>query len=309
MIRTNRLKTTAVLFSALLPFTLVTPSTASADIEIIGVGTAVKTLTMDNCPSYCSGNIDSTEDGGTNILSSSTELSTDVGVAKGMATLDGENGTPVLKVMTESNANTGAFSTAWGIQQYTYTGSTTTTLDLQIVIEGMATGNAQITGNVAAIKADDLPWTGDMATLIYELVPYDTVLAHDTLWLTAGSGSLVGSSISLTLEPGDTFFLRADLSANGNRSDAADAFNESNSLTMYFSDNSQLQAATEPEKESELGYEDRKQLIKTLLKVAYEDFQFNRQEKIIIRKTAELLGVSQEDTTDLGIEVRLEAQQ
>ncbi len=229
-------------------FTTILPSIVSAAPILDDWGTSTSVSSADNCPSYCTGNFEFNENGGANQYSAYSELNNVAGSGKAFAQVNGAGYTPILKASVSSNDGTGMWASAWGIQHYTYTGSESMVLDLNLNLHGSVFGDGQIRGDVAVIKGDTLPWTSDMATLIYELVPSDDVLADESLFITGGYDQTVTSTISINLEAGDSFFVRADLKARGKRGGSADAFN---TFTMNFSDNSLLQAtgqaATGPE--------------------------------------------------------------
>lgn len=282
--------------------TLLFPMMASANVTLDGWGTSTSVTTMDDCPSYCTGNVDSDSDGGVNITSSSTELDNGVGNGKALATIDGSSYTPSLKVYAESQANTGTFASAWGIQQYTYTGTTPKTIELNLNLHGVVTGDGQLKGEVAVIKGDQIPWTNDMATLVYELVDYNDVLGFESLFLTSNSGDLALNTLTFEVNEGDTFYVRADLSSYGKRDGIADGYN---TFTMSFEDDSNLVAASQPEEDNGgLSYDDRLQIIKTLWEVAYEDQKFTRHEKRVVRKAARLLELNKGDARLLKLEVK-----
>jgi hypothetical protein len=278
----------------------------SAEITLDGWGTSAAVFSFDDCPSYCTGNIDSNEEGGVDQASSSAELNNIAGTGKSLAQVNGSGYTPVLKAQLSSNANRGMYANAWGIQHYVYTGTEETTLQLNLNLHGSVSGDGKIKGAVAVIKGDELPWTDDMATLIYELVDYQDVLAHDSLFISSGIDQTDSVSLEVALSPGDSFFVRADLLTNGKREGSVDAFN---TFTMSFDDASQLQAATQPEQEESLSYAARSLLIKTLWEVAYEDDNFTRRERRIVRRAAKLLGLNKGDARLLKLEVKAEAAQ
>ena len=277
----------------------------SAEITLDGWGTSASVFTFSECPSYCTGDLEIVEQGGVDLDSSIATLNNASGNGQALAEVNGSGYTPVLKALSSSNENKGVNANAWGIQQYTYTGTEETILELNLNLHGSVSGDGKIIGHVAVIKGDELPWTGDMATLIYEMVDYEDVLGHDSLFITSGDNQTTNTVIEITLNPGESFFVRADLLTNGRREGAADAYN---TFTMSFDDDSQLQAANQPEQEDNLSYSARMQLIKTLWEVAYEDGNFTRRERRIVRRAAKLLELDKTDWKMLKQEVKAEAQ-
>jgi len=279
-----------------------------ANVELNNWGTATDIVSFSDCPSYCTGNIDSVSDGGIGSKQSSSTLNNDYGSAKAFAEINGSGFTPVLKAIAGAQAGTGIYAKAYGIQQYTYTGSETTSLELNLNLHGVISGEGRISGQVAVIKGDEIPWTGDMATLVYELVPYENVLGYESLFIVPGTDENAQTSFVFDVEPGDTFFVRADLNTRGLRSGSADAYN---TFTMNFTDDSQLIATSdpkpqpEPEPEPELTDEI---VVKYLWQAAYSDGRFSFFERLVVYHAARLLGLSMAEIKALKEEVIAESE-
>lgn len=274
-----------------------------ADVELNNWGTATDIVSFSDCPSYCTGNIDSVSDGGIDLKQSSSQLNNAYGSAKAFAEINGSGFTPVLKAIAGAEAGTGIYAKAYGIQQYTYTGTESTTLELNLNLHGVISGEGRITGQVAVIKGDEIPWTGDMGTLVYELVPYENVLGFESLYIIPGTAENAQTSFLFDVQPGDTFFVRADLNTRGLRGGSADAFN---TFTMNFSDDSNLIAASDPEPQPEPEPEPEltgEVVVKYLWQEAYSDGRFSFFERFIIFHAARILGVSVDDIRALKQEV------
>ncbi len=282
------------------------PAMANAEVILNDWGTSTYVASFDDCPSYCTGNYEFNENGGFDQYSSSSELNNIAGTGMAFAEVNGAGYTPVLKAKASSNSGTGVYANAWGVQHYTYTGTETKTIELNLNLHGSVSGEGSIQGEIAVIKGNELPWTSDMATLIYELVPYEDVIANEFLFINSGSNQTNTGVLSITLEAGDSFFVRADLKTSGKRDGAADAYN---TFTMNFSDDSELTATVKPAVEIDEDYEARLQIVKELWTVAYEDNKFSRREKRIIRKVARLLELNPGDSKQVKREVKQEARQ
>lgn len=270
------------------------PVTSFADVELTSWGTSASVITFSECPSYCTGTIYTDEVGGINQTTANLSYTNESGSTEALAEINGAGYTPVLKARSISVEGRGVNANAYGIQQYTYTGNTPTTLELDLNLHGVVIGNGRITGHVAVIKGEDIPWTGDMGTLVYELVQSEDVLAYDSVYLTEGADENATTTLSIELEAGDTFFVRADLLTRGRQGGSADAFN---TFTMEFSDDSQLVAASNPEPQPEPEPELTKEVvIHYLWTAAYDDQRFNFFERFIIHSAAKMLGMSRADS-------------
>ncbi|WP_283788094.1 hypothetical protein QNI23_003065 [Bermanella sp. WJH001] len=281
------------------------PAISYADVELTNWGTSASAVTFSDCPSYCTGEINITEDGAINQTSATITYSDMSGSADVLAQINGSDYTPVLKARSISEDGRGVNANAYGIQQYTYTGSVPTTIDLFINLHGVVLGEGQVTGRVAVIKGDDIPWTGDMGTLVYELVSPDDVLAYDSIFVTENSGENASMVISFDVEVGDTFFVRADLLTRGRRGGSADAYN---TFTMEFDDATQLIASSNPEPQPEPTPElTNEVVVKYLWSAAYNDQRFNFFERFVIYSAAKILGMSHADISRIKNEVKAEA--
>lgn len=282
-------------------------ATSFAEVELTNWGTSASVITFSDCPSYCTGTIYTDSVGGIEETSATISYANESGSTDALAEINGSGYTPVLKARSNSAEGRGVNANAYGIQQYTYTGTVPTTIDLDLNLHGIVTGNGQIKGQVAVIKGNEIPWTGDMATLVYELVESEDVLAYDYLYITEGADENASTTISFNLEVGDTFFVRADLLTRGRNGGEADAFN---TFTMNFSDASQLQAASNPDPEPQPEPKPeltKESVIKFLWTAAYDDQRFNFFERFIIHSSAKILGMNRTESNVLKNEVKEEA--
>lgn len=204
-------------------------------------GAEVGIATLSPCPSYCGGGggmFDSSIDGGEFSTTAYTSLSNSDGNGQASASLAGSSSLPVLGAEGFSGPDSRSDSYAVGMLGYTYTGATSTTISLDIMLEGEAGGEGYVYSNVAVILGDVNDYSHDYATFIYEVVPGNpdlSVLGTSNLDLEVDVGQqMLMDSISFTLDPGDEFFVWAGLNAGGVRDGYGDAFN---TLSMSFSDN------------------------------------------------------------------------
>ena len=183
----------------------------------------------------------------------------DMGLTSSEVQLDNTNvGVPVLKARAQSYSNDGWVSAiAFGIQGYQYTGAGPTTIQLgaglsgSIVnpVDGATGGPSDVTGfsiGVWLLQPDpSLTFPGPGATLASFV---DSVISSTQIaasWLPADSNAAGDvtlstglSPLSISLDPGDEFYLMAGLVASATGPGrSADAFG---TLTMDFVDGSNL---------------------------------------------------------------------
>lgn len=201
--------------------------------------------TVSPCPSFCGGiggTAENVSDGGELSTSAYTSLNNSDGNGQASADLSGPTYLPILAAEGFSGPDSRVDSGAVGMLGYTYAGATSTTISLDIVLEGEVGGttdefDAWVNSNVAVILGDVDYYTTHYPTFIFEVVPGTPGLeelgtSNLSLDLNAGQQTLMGS-ISFTLDPGDEFFVWAGLEAGGIRDGYGDAFS---TLTMSFSD-------------------------------------------------------------------------
>ena len=281
---------------------------AEDDIELDSWGVRAAVATLD-CPNGCTV-YNRLQDGGINEDTASIAHSTNEGTGEAYADLSGSGFTPVLKAKSSSTGTDNRSSAgAVGIQKYTYVGTEPKTFTFDLHLHGVVTGtpgDAGIRADVAVIRGD-IVWNSDMATLVYELVPYSDVLAYQSLYIRAGLEENTSTTVSFEVQPGEEFFVRADLVASSDDGASADAFN---TFTITIDDPAGLIAESnpepqpEPQPEPELTHED---VVKYLWEYAYEDGTFKRYERFAIFHISKFLGLSLADIRRLKEEVIAEA--
>lgn len=244
------------LFAALL---LSAPVYANATI-LSGYGAVATTWTADNCPSYlqCNNGVNAdigqvaavASDGG-EFISSATASEDTYAMGQALAELTGDTYLPVLKAQTSADPAKAGFARAFASQGFTYSGSTATTVNLNINLHGVIgvydanTGNTDdLVATVAVIIGSEMPWyTGDISLLSAEIASGET-LGLEYLTITPDDGLDVdvntSTTISFNLDPGTDFFVVAALTAHSLNGYA----NGWNTLTMAFDDNTGLTAAS-----------------------------------------------------------------
>ncbi len=210
---------------------LTLPMSAKSAI-IGGWGVAAITSTASNCPSFCTSDnggqfardSESAEEGSFAFASENT-----FGQTQSLAELTGIGDLPLLKAEASSDAGRGAFATAFAAQAYTYGGTTATTLTLDFDLTGTVGNNDNnayksniISSNVAVVKTSGGDFFSDFGTLVFEVLSGEERVGYESMFISL-SNSDTFASIDIDLNPGDDYFVIADLRANA-RNGFADAF-------------------------------------------------------------------------------------
>lgn len=188
-----------------------------------------------------------------NQTSSSASGSDARGTVAASASLTGPTLTPVLHAYaqdtgvctggpcgTATGTNMVNWAGAFGVQGYTYTGTQSTTYTINANLTGSVTNNASgIYAEIYAFEGPSFTFYPYSNILISELgaIPMgNTVLGTGNI----GTG-LMSDSFTITLNPGDTFYLWASLFAQSAGQGTADA---ANTLSLYFTDSTNLTPAS-----------------------------------------------------------------
>ncbi|MAE65352.1 MAG: hypothetical protein CMJ18_13860 [Phycisphaeraceae bacterium] len=216
------------------------------------IGTHVGISTISPCPSFCGpippGHTDFAFDGGAGDSFASTSIDNIDGTGEGFASLDGPTLLPLLGAEAFSNANAQVSTNAVGMRSYLYTGASETTISLDLNLEGTVVdpspNDGEVRASIAVIRLPDLDFSTDYATLVFEIVPSESVLGRTELFLPDNAGlQSVPASIPFTLQPNDKIYVWAGIRARGTRGGSGDALN---SLTAAFSDPTGLIPLPEP---------------------------------------------------------------
>jgi hypothetical protein len=226
---------------------------SAAQAATWGAEVAISMITP--CPSFCGGpggQSDFSFDGGEFSPTANTSLSKFGGTGQATASLTGPTSLPVLGAEGFSGANSRTGSSAVGMGGYTYSGAAATTISLDIALEGERGGttnssDAWVRSNVAVILGDVNDFVTDYPTFIFEVVPGTpglSVLGESNLSLDLNAGLQTKTDgISVTLNPGDEFFVWAGIEAGGTRNGFGDALN---TLSASFSDDTGISSTIVP---------------------------------------------------------------
>lgn len=209
-----------------------------------GYGIQASASTVSSCPSFCTGDFQFANDGGEFILTANAAESTH-GTARSSGFYDGtETFLPVLRGFSSANAGTGASSSVFGAQRYTYNGDSTQTIVLNfeldaIITQGTGSPDSTASAQVIAYR-DGGQFITEFGTLRFE--SGITEIDFDSAFLNA-TGAAVGQ-LEFEVEPGDVFWIAAGLSTNAERGGISDA---ENTFTASFVDATGLTASAVPE--------------------------------------------------------------
>lgn len=229
---------------------LILGASFSANATIVsGYGAYAGASSASNCPSYCTsagGGQFFYDSAGEEFATSATAYVDSYALGQSSAELNGSSYLPTLKVNASAGAGVGGFATAFGVQGFTYTGTDSTSLSLDInlhgsVADGSAGGysNNLLTASIAVIIGSALDWYPSFGTLVYE-VSTGELAGTQGLAITDGLDVNTSGSITFDLDPGMDFFVVASISANA-KNGFADGWN---TLTMQFDDATGLNAAS-----------------------------------------------------------------
>jgi len=234
----------------ILSLLLCAPMAANAVI-VNGYGATASTGTASYCPSYCStefgGDFANDSAGGEFSNTAFSEEST-YALGRAQSSLTGGTYLPELRVLASSELGRRGGATAFGIQGFTYSGALSTTITLDLVLDGSITDNPSgytdndLRADVAVLLGSSLSWYANFATLVYEVAGETTTRAGvKSLFLsTPGINQTATDAISFDINPGDDFYVVASMGAHG-QNGVADAWN---TLTLNFDDDTGLTAAS-----------------------------------------------------------------
>jgi hypothetical protein len=226
---------------------MATPLTASAAI-ISGYGVYTSSSTASNCPSYCTsaggGDFAYDSDGG-EFSTNAHSVETSYANVESEASLSGSTYLPILRARAESNLGKGGGTTAFGVQGFTYTGASSTTIILDFNLHGSVgagePGYARnvLRADVAIVFGSSLEWYPHFATLAYEFAG-DNLVDNKSVFITSGSDVNAADSITFDLDPGMDFYVIASMGAES-KNGFVDGWN---TLTMSFDNDTALVAAS-----------------------------------------------------------------
>lgn len=223
----------------------ITSLTSQAGI-ISGWGAYASTSTGDDCKNGCGvGSVaEYTRDGG-HLSTFATSEENTYGESKALVDLTGPGYLPTLKVLAKSTTpGKRAGAKAFAAQGFDYLGNANTTLTLNLNLHGSVSGDADLSTHIGILIGDDWGFYPGFATGYYEGGLLGGLKGGGTEFLSIQSGLNVNKlgSISFNLNPGESFYILSEMNASA-YSGIADAWN---TLTMKFSDDSNLRAAIAP---------------------------------------------------------------
>lgn len=214
-------------------------------------GVSASTSTA-NCPSFCTSFAFGGFDGGLNETSATSSIANLQGTGEARATLDASSGIsmPALRAAASSLSSSlgSGFGDAFAVEGYSYVGEGPTIFTIDVSLTGTVVDatpvdlDTSIDARVVVFQENPFFFSSDYGSLVFELgaVPID-----ETQLSLTGSATSVASSLTFTVNPGESFYVWATLGADAERDlSSADALN---TLTMAFQDSTGLTAASVPE--------------------------------------------------------------
>lgn len=214
-------------------------------IAIEGVGTYAAVSNSSNCPSYCSGGTYSYDrNGEEGQVESYANLSAGgYGNGQAYSSFVSDSYMPLLRVETSAIAHSRTGATAFSVQNFTNTGAGTKTVDLNVNLHGSVSSNDSgyasnnLSAHIAIISGTSLEWYTDFGTLVYEIG--QPLLNPISLFINDGFDVNVFDTLSFDINAGESFFIVSNMNASAQNGYA----NAWNTLSMNFTDSSNLQAA------------------------------------------------------------------
>ena len=238
----------------ILTFVALLTISSSASAIVVGWGAESRNTTFGSCPLFCT-NARTVIDGGDARFSAAATEST-FGLSRGDVDMNAPLRTylPVLKAESIASAGGGSRATITGVQGFTYTGLTATTitltLNLDVFLDRTAAGTpeASAQSDVAVFFTNNLPFVNDFATVKFEVGAASFRGDESTMRADIALGSqgnvTVSDTFSFDVLPGDEFLVWAGLRTFAERGGVADVFN---TFTLTFDDDTGLTAAGIPD--------------------------------------------------------------
>jgi hypothetical protein len=142
---------------------------------------------------------------------------------------------PLLRAEASGAAGAGTTAVARGVDAYSYRGTSAKTIDLLVTLTGDVdnpndTFLTQLIADVYVMEAEMAEALGGEALLLRNGLPTPT---QTSIGLQAGAFPIVVGVVSFDVNPGDSFYVHANLSAAGFNQGSADAYS---TLTLSFGD-------------------------------------------------------------------------
>jgi hypothetical protein len=213
-----------------------------ADITT-GYGTFSSTST-----SVIQGDFKFDEHGG-ELMALAAAMENTYGISQAYSDTTGSSYLPNLKVRASSNEGFSASAKAFAVQGFSFSDSARD-VQLNVNLHGSIINNPtgsssnSLSASLAVLKGSELGWYPSFGTLVFEVAGATTQqLALGSAFLnTPGLDQNNATSMTFHLNPGDNFYVVAQLNANS-RNGEADGFN---TLSLSFTNASGITAVPEP---------------------------------------------------------------
>jgi hypothetical protein len=238
-------------WSAALTLPLMAVSMPASAVLALGgaTGAYASATTNNNCPSYCTGSeFVSVSDGGESFSSATMSESTYGSAMASVSLSPTANALPEHHVYASSGLGKGSSGYTMAAQGYTYTGTGTTTVVINFLVDGSTSDNAsgyafnKIGAGAALFLGAGPSWYSDFGTMVYE----DPGGAFpDTTWsdsMQGGSSTPLTGQFSFSIAANETFYVVTELYAHGYNG-TADAWN---TMHVTFEDSTNLVAMAAP---------------------------------------------------------------
>lgn len=226
-------------------------------VYAVNLGARANVETLWPCSIGCGGpgsRSDSRISGGENFLMADAMIDNQDGRGRSFARLLGPLRLPNLGATASSDPDSLSSAAAIGIQSYNYVGDQAKNFTLEINLDGEVDTSfsddafARLRGDVAIILGRELPsFPTHFPTLVLETVPFSDgldLLGRKSLFIPENSGQqILNDEVSFTLFPGDRLILWAKVTALGEESGQANAYN---TLSLGFDDAGGLVLVPEP---------------------------------------------------------------
>ncbi len=214
---------------------------ANANAALIqGVGVYAGASTNSNCPSYCNGASTYASSGDEGVTEATAETN-EYAHAKAYASFVPGSYLPLLRVETSAIEGRGAGATAYSVQNFTYIGTGTKSIELDVNLHGSVSSNSgnSLSAGIAILSGTSLPWFPDYGSLVYEFGYGLQMTSPEHLSIHTGDDVNTGTTITFDVNAGESFYIVSEMNANA-KNGYADAWN---TLSMNFRNGSNLQAA------------------------------------------------------------------
>jgi len=195
------------------------------------------------CPSYCT-DFEYNSDGGEMETSAYASIDNGTGYAQALANLTGSSYLPILKVEASAAYGKSGSAEAYGLQRYTYSGNSTTTIELNLNLHGSSMQGSENNSNyirsqIAIFMGEEMDYYRSFESLMEvgtEFADYASMRIRNEI------DANVPDTLMFEVNPGDSFFVVASM-----RAKARDGYSDAwNTLSMNFTNATGLVASSAP---------------------------------------------------------------